>query len=73
MSKDDTGSPFGSVVIDLRRALETLPAEDQELLRERFWRSRPIAEIASARGTSYSATAVRIFRILRTLRERLRI
>lgn len=56
----------------LADALESLDAQDQSLLKMRFWRNLSIAEIAAATGTSYSATAVRLFRILYRLREQLR-
>ncbi|HVH89458.1 MAG TPA: sigma-70 family RNA polymerase sigma factor [Terriglobales bacterium] len=56
----------------LRRALVRLTAEERNLLRMRFWRNLSIAQIAEILGTSYSAAAVRLFRILHRLREELR-
>lgn len=55
----------------LRRALAELRAEDRALLRLRFWRGWSIREIAEKNSMSYTATAVRLFRILRTLRDKL--
>jgi len=55
----------------LRRALLSLSPEERNVLRMRFWRGLSIALIAEASDATYSATAVRLFRILRKLRERL--
>jgi RNA polymerase sigma factor (sigma-70 family) len=55
----------------LRRALASLRSEDLALLRLRFWRNLSIQEIAERSNLKYSATAVRLFRILRTLRAKL--
>lgn len=56
----------------LAGALALLSEEDRELLRMRFWRNLSIAEIAAETGLSYSATAVRLFRLLHRLRDQLR-
>ena len=53
------------------QVLESLSDNDRELLQMRFWRNMTIAEIAGQTGLSYSATAVRLFRILHRLRDRL--
>lgn len=50
-------------------ALRSLSPEEQNLLRLRFWRGLSIAEIAGISDATYSATAVRLFRILRKLRQ----
>jgi RNA polymerase sigma factor (sigma-70 family) len=55
----------------LREALTTLRPEDIVLLRLRFWRGWSIQQIAEKNNLSYSATAVRLFRILKNLREKL--
>jgi RNA polymerase sigma factor (sigma-70 family) len=55
----------------LRQALAELRAEDRALLRLRFWRGWSIREIAEKNNLSYTAAAVRLFRILRALREKL--
>lgn len=55
----------------LPEALRWLSPEERNLLRMRFWRGLTIAEIAAVSNTTYSATAVRLFRILRKLRERM--
>lgn len=55
----------------LGRKIRELSAEDRHLLRLRFWKNLSLGEIASELGVSYSAVAVRVFRLLRRLRERL--
>lgn len=55
----------------LRTALASLRPEERELLRMRFWRELSISEIAERIGLNYSAVAVRLFRILKNLREML--
>jgi RNA polymerase sigma-70 factor (ECF subfamily) len=55
----------------LREALLSLKPEERNLLRMRFWRGFSIGQIAEKSGTTYSASAVRLFRILRKLREKL--
>lgn len=62
--------PVGSETA-LRRELRRLTRDERELLRFRFWTGLPIAEIARRKQMSYSAVAVRIFRLLRRLRSRL--
>ena len=52
----------------LRKALLSLSPEERNLLRMRFWRGLSIAQIAEASNSMYSATAVRLFRILHKLR-----
>jgi RNA polymerase sigma-70 factor, ECF subfamily len=52
----------------LREELRALPAEDRTLLRLRFWKNMSIREIAEETGLTYSATAVRLFRILHRMR-----
>jgi RNA polymerase sigma factor (sigma-70 family) len=56
----------------LRVALLFLSPEERKLLRMRFWGDLGIAEIAEQSGLSYSAAAVRLFRILHKLREKIR-
>lgn len=55
----------------LAKALESLTEADRALLKMRFWRNMSIADIATENGMSYSATAVRLFRILHRLRDRM--
>jgi len=55
----------------LGEALQSVNESDMELLRMRFWRNMSIAEIAKENSMSYSGTAVRLFRLLHRLRERL--
>jgi RNA polymerase sigma-70 factor (ECF subfamily) len=52
----------------LREELRSLPAEDKALLRMRFWKGMSIQQIAKETGLTYSATAVRLFRILHRMR-----
>lgn len=55
----------------LAEALKTLTEDERELLRMRFWRTMTIQEIATEKGLSYSAMAVRFFRITHRLRKHL--
>lgn len=57
----------------LRELLSDLSEADEELLRMRFWAGMTIGEIASRLGIRYSAAAVRIFRILRRLKQKLEL
>jgi RNA polymerase sigma-70 factor (ECF subfamily) len=53
----------------LQKALLLLNPGERALLQMRFWRGLSIAQIAEELGLSYSATAVRLFRILHRLRD----
>jgi RNA polymerase sigma factor (sigma-70 family) len=55
----------------LEEELRLLSPQERSLIKMRFWRSLTIGEIAAELGISYSAAAVRLFRLLRRLRERL--
>ncbi|MDG4772999.1 sigma-70 family RNA polymerase sigma factor [Solwaraspora sp. WMMD792] len=55
-------------MVDLRRALLTLPEADQELLRLIGWERLSVAEAASALGCSRTAAAVRLHRARRRLK-----
>jgi RNA polymerase sigma factor (sigma-70 family) len=65
----DTSEAETAVSNRLRKALHSLGPEERNLLRMRFWRSLSIAQIAEASNSTYSATAVRLFRLLHKLRE----
>lgn len=52
----------------IREELRALSGEDRALLRMRFWRNMSIAQIAQETGLTYSAAAVRLFRILHRMR-----
>ena len=52
----------------LQAELRSLSPEDRTLLRMRFWKNMSIAEIARATGLTYSAAAVRLFRLLHRMR-----
>ena len=56
-------------VLSLHEALRQLSEEEQELIRLRFWERRPFQEIADELGLTYSAAAVRLFRLLKKLRD----
>jgi len=60
-----------SPLVRLREEFKLLSEDEQELLRMRFWDGMTIREMAEKTGTSYSATAVKLFRVLRRLRDRL--
>jgi RNA polymerase sigma factor (sigma-70 family) len=55
----------------LRRALNSLRPDERRLLELRYWDDFSIEEIAAMLDISYSATAVRFFRILTKLRAKL--
>lgn len=56
---------------ELTEEVQQLNQEQLLLLYMRFWEGRSIGEIAAARHESYSAVAVRLFRLLQTLRRQL--
>jgi RNA polymerase sigma factor (sigma-70 family) len=58
--------------VRLRKALRNLNSADRHLLQMRFWRNMEIGQIANGMGISYSAAAVRLFRILHRLRDEVR-
>ena len=49
---------------------EQLSDGDQELLQMKFWEGLTIQEIAERLGIKYSATAVRLFRLVDNLKKR---
>ncbi len=55
----------------LTKELRLLSPDEKALLKLRFWKNLSIGEIAEELQVSYSATAVRMFRLLRRLRNRL--
>jgi RNA polymerase sigma factor (sigma-70 family) len=57
----------------LKAALRSLRSEDRYLLRMRFWKNMSVDEISDIIGVSYSATAVRLFRVLSRLRKAMRL
>jgi len=52
-------------------ALKSLRSQDRALLQMRFWQELSIAQIAQKTGLKYSTVAVRLFRVLKNLREKL--
>jgi RNA polymerase sigma factor (sigma-70 family) len=59
----------GENIERMKAALRSLRPEDRYLLRMRFWKNMRVEDISELIGVSYSATAVRLFRILNRLRE----
>lgn len=57
--------------IALDRVLDELSEDDWMLIHLRFWHDRSISDIAQDLGITYSATSVRLFRLLRKLRQRM--
>ncbi|HEX8363160.1 MAG TPA: sigma-70 family RNA polymerase sigma factor [Longimicrobium sp.] len=57
--------------IALDEVLRELTPDEYTLIRLRFWEDRSINDIAAELGVTYSAASVRLFRLLRKLRERL--
>ncbi len=51
----------------LRQVLKSLSDDDRELLHLRFWRNLEIREIAEVLQISYSAAAVRLFRVVKRI------
>jgi RNA polymerase sigma factor (sigma-70 family) len=60
-------------LLKLAEKFDSLSEEQQILLRMRFWEGLSLGEIAKRRGESYSAVAVRVFRLLEKLRAGLRL
>jgi RNA polymerase sigma-70 factor, ECF subfamily len=55
----------------VRELLAELTPEERQLLQMRFWQGLSIGEIAAFLEVNYSTAAVRLFRLLKRLRERL--
>jgi RNA polymerase sigma factor (sigma-70 family) len=55
----------------IRNVVASFTPEDRKLLQMRFWRSMTIQEMAEALDISYSAVAVRLFRVLKKLEKTL--
>jgi len=53
----------------LKQALRSLSRAERLMLRMRFWRNQSIGDIAKFYGLPYSTVAVRLFRLLRRLRD----
>lgn len=58
------------VLVTLHEMLDELSEEDWELIRMRFWQDLTIEEIADRLDVKYSTASVRLFRLLRKLRDR---
>lgn len=57
--------------IAIDEALDGLSPDEYALIRLRFWEDKSVQEIADQLGLTYSAASVRLFRLLRKVRERL--
>lgn len=57
--------------LELEQVLATLSDDERELLRLRFWAGYSIHDIADHLGIRYSTASVRVFRLLRKLREQM--
>ena len=70
-ANDLTIGPSQELLQLLERELNNLPLAEQDLLRLRFWQQLSTGQIAARLRISYSAAAVRVFRLLRKLSVRL--
>jgi RNA polymerase sigma-70 factor, ECF subfamily len=69
---EETGSGVSAEErIVLERLLESLSDEERELVRLRFWEGYSIEDIAVHLGVRYSTASVRLFRLMRRLREQM--
>lgn len=72
---EEVGHPFDDAAgraedqAVVRRLLASLSAPERRLIRMRFWRRQSITEIAKTLGVSYGSAAVKIFRLLKKLRD----
>jgi RNA polymerase sigma factor (sigma-70 family) len=64
-----SGQRDSQEMIRMKESLRLLRSEDRHLLRMRFWKNMSVEQISEALGISYSATAVRLFRIMKRLRD----
>jgi RNA polymerase sigma factor (sigma-70 family) len=73
--QQSTASPQVEMVITitepalLDQVLAKLSTEERYLVKLRFWRKMGIQEIADRSGLSYTAAAVRLFRIMRKMKD----
>jgi RNA polymerase sigma factor (sigma-70 family) len=70
-SSEEATSPADGVTLRLQQEMQLLTQEERALLRMRFWRSMTIKDISKETGDAYSAVAVKMFRLLKRLRDRL--
>jgi RNA polymerase sigma factor (sigma-70 family) len=68
---DPTTDPSG--LVDLRQAIEQLPANDRLVLCLFFYLDLPLPEVAATLGISTAAAEARLYRITRRLRPGLEI
>ncbi|MDQ3282206.1 MAG: sigma-70 family RNA polymerase sigma factor [Acidobacteriota bacterium] len=59
------------LAVDVRAAMNTLSAEEQEMVVMRFWEGLTLAQIAVAKGLPYSTVAKRFFRLIGRLRSQM--
>lgn len=70
-TSDQTETQESEAMLRMKAVLRLLKPEDRYLLRLRFWKNMTINEISETLGISYSAAAVRLFRIMSELRNAL--
>jgi RNA polymerase sigma factor (sigma-70 family) len=70
-SSQEETAPANEVMLRLREEMQLLTQEERTLLRMRFWRSMTIKDISQETGDTYSAVAVKMFRLLKRVRDRL--
>lgn len=63
----ETAAPPSNETLRLKRVLGSLNDDERELLHMRFWRNMSFEAIAAAIQISYSAAAVRMFRLLKRI------
>jgi RNA polymerase sigma-70 factor (ECF subfamily) len=61
--------PTAEAGLDLQRVLATLSDDERELIRLRFWEGYSIQDLAERLQVPYSTASVRLFRLLRKLRD----
>jgi RNA polymerase sigma factor (sigma-70 family) len=64
--------PFDEELTVLRVCLAELPEEDRKLLTERYHSSTPIADLAEQMGLSADYLKLKLFRLRKTLGERIK-
>lgn len=64
------GRPAANTRLDaLERCLSKLPADERQLIDERYARDEPVADIAARQGVSANTLSVTLFRIRKALRQ----
>jgi RNA polymerase sigma factor (sigma-70 family) len=66
-AEPETATPQSDETLRLKRVLRSLGDDERELLHMRFWQNMNFQAIAEALQISYSAAAVRMFRLLKRM------